>query len=270
MPSCVLRGGFALLLGVVAFAFTTEAQTTNTGQAEVAAPSIQQQIDTLREGQQRILRELEEIKKLLEERPVRNEVAARPAMPEVITLNVTGEPFRGESKAKVVILEYSDFECSYCGKYVRDTFPRIDAEYIKTGRIKYLFRDLPAPEHKNALAAAQAARCAGEQGKFWEMHDLLFASQVALAPADIQAFAQILGLDLDRFNECLASNKYAEAIRRSAAGAERSGVYGTPAFLIGTMSDDGNIIRATKVLVGGESFEVMKAALDEVLESSPK
>ena len=250
--------------------FDLVAQSNNSEKVQKPSPSLQEQIDDLKTGQQRILQELGDIKKLLEERPVRSDFGARPVMPEVITLNVTGEPFRGESKAKAVILEYSDFECSFCGKYIRDTFPRIDAEYIKTGKIKYLFRDFPAPEHKNALGAAQAARCAGEQGKFWEMHDLLFASQAALAPADIQAFAQVLGLDLDRFNQCLASNKYAEAIRRSAAGAERSGVYGTPAFLIGTMSDDGNILRATKVLVGGEAFEVMKAALDEILKHSTK
>jgi len=187
-----------------------------------------------------------------------------------MTLNVMGEPFRGEAKAKVAILEYSDFECSYCGKYVREHYPRIEAEYIKTGKIRYLFRDLPAREHPNALAAAQAARCAGEQGKFWEMHDLLFAAQTALAPADLQSYAQVLGLDPKSFNECLASKKYAEAIRRSALAADRLGIYGTPAFLIGKLSDDGNVLRATKALVGGDSLEQVRSTLEEVLKSTAK
>ena len=116
------------MFGILILPSALVAQSNNTAKVERPSPSIQEQIDELRMGQQRMLQELGDIKKLLEERPVRNDFGARPATPEVITLNVTGEPFRGESKAKVVILEYSDFECSFCGKYIRDTFPRIDAD----------------------------------------------------------------------------------------------------------------------------------------------
>ena len=270
MPNHSLRKIPALIFGLALFTSALPAQTTNGDRTGLPAPSIQEQIDTLKAGQERILRELAEIKRLLAETPVRSEVGVRPTMPPVMTLNITGEPFKGDAKAKVAILEYSDFECSYCGKYARENFPRIEADYIKTGKIRYLYRDLPAREHANALAAAQAARCAGEQGKFWEMHDILFAAQPALAPSDLQSYAQALGLDPKTFKDCLESKKYAEAIRRSAAGVERLGVYGTPAFLIGTLSEDGNVLRATKTLVGGDSLERVKSALEEVLRSSAK
>jgi protein-disulfide isomerase len=268
MPILPRNGSFALLICIAFFARPLRAQSTNGTSTADSIASLRAQVEELKTGQQRILRELDQIKQLLADGPVRSDVAFRPPPPATVTLNVTGEPFRGDVHAKVAVLEYSDFECSFCGKYVREIFPQIDSEYVKTGKIRYLFRDLPAPEHKNALAAAQAARCAGEQGKFWEMHDLLFASNGSLSPSDIESFAQALGLDMEKFKECLSSNKYAEAIRRSAAGAARSGIYGTPAFLVGRLSDDGNVFRATKLLVGSGAFEELRTALEEILKTS--
>ena len=232
--------------------------------------SVQEQIDALKEGQQRMLKELVEIKALLLEKSGRSEVGTKLTTPSVITLNLHGEPFRGGSKAKVAIIEYSDFECSFCAKYVQDVFPKIDEEYLKPGKAKYFFRDLPAPEHPNALLAARAARCAEEQGKFWEMHDHLFANQSALSAPALEKYGRLLELDAEKFSECLSSDRYADAIRRVTIGASRAGIHGTPAFLIGALSDNGDVVRATKVLVGGESFDALKAAVDEVLAGLAK
>jgi protein-disulfide isomerase len=233
--------------------------------------SIQQQLDALREGQDRLFKELEQIRALLQEKSDKITVAPAPPPPsKLITLNLKGEPFRGEASARVAIVEYSDFACPFCAEYVRDTFPNIEKNYLKPGKVKYFFRDLPAPEHTNALAAACAARCAGEQGKFWEMHDLLFAAQSAFSPKDLTSYAQGLGLDTTQFNQCLASGKYEQVIRRVVASAERLGLYGTPVFLIGTIGDDGNIFRATKVLVGGSDSQALTSALDEVLDGLTK
>lgn len=167
-------------------------------------------------------------------------------------------------------MEFSDFECSYCAKYVRDVYPAIEKDYIKSGKVKYFFRDLPAPDHPNAMAAAQAARCAADQGKFWEMHDLLFAAQGALAQSNLVADAQALGLDQAQFSKCISSGIYSGSIRLSAAGAKALGIYGTPAFVLGTLSEDGDILRVTKVLVGGESDSELRPALDELLGGEPK
>ena len=136
--------------------------------------------------------------------------------------------------------------------------------------MRYYFRDLPLPSHTFALAAAQAARCAGEQGKFWEMHDLLFANQTTLAPPNLTKRAHELGLDEAKFSECLSSGKYRDNIRRSMAGAERMGLNGTPAFLLGVLDSSGNSVRSTKVIMGAESFDTFKAALDELLAAPQK
>jgi protein-disulfide isomerase len=233
-------------------------------------PSIQRQLDDLKHGQQRLQQELDEIKKLLREKQGSAASSASSAKPKVFSLNVHNEPFRGDRRAKVAIMEYSDFECSYCAKFVQEIYPKIDQDYIKCGKVKYFFRDLPAREHPNAMAAAQAARCAGDQGKFWEMHDLLFASRGALAQSNLLADAQGLGLDTQKFSECLSNGYYAGSIRLSIAGGKELGIYGTPAFVLGTLSDDGDILRVTKVLVGGESDAELRPALDELLAGKSK
>ena len=244
---------------------TLNAAEPPTQPVEQDQPSIQKQLDQLKIGQERLSRQVEEIKTLLEqltETPT-NE-SARPPAPSVVSANVHGEPFRGTNSARVAIIEYSDFDCSFCGRYARNVFPRIESDYIQTGKIKYFFRDLPEPVDTNAWFKARAARCAGDQGKFWQMHDLLFANQAATS-AEVIALAQTLGVDLGEFNRCISSEKYLQNIQRSAAGAKRMGLYGTPAFLIGTLSDDGDFLRVNRVLVGAETYESIKSVLDELL-----
>ncbi|MFL6212764.1 MAG: DsbA family protein [Blastocatellia bacterium] len=230
------------------------------------AASLQQQVDELKAGQQQILKELQEIRKILQS----FQEAASPQPPSEIALPVAGEPFKGSAAARVAIVEYSDFQCPYCGEYAREIFPRLDSDYIKSGKVRYYFRDLPVPSHTLALGAAQAARCAGEQGKFWEMHDRLFANQTTLAPPDLTRLAHESGLDESKFSECLASGRYRDNIRRSMAGAERMGINGTPAFLLGVLDPSGNSVRSTKIILGAESFETFKSALDELLASPQK
>jgi protein-disulfide isomerase len=229
-------------------------------------PSLQSQIDSLKQGQERIQKDLEELKALLKEPPARVDAptAARP--PEPLTLNVFGEPFRGFASARVAILEFSDFDCSYCATYTRDIYPLLDHAYIQAGKVKYFFRDLPGPEHPNALFKARVARCAGEQEKFWEAHDQLFKDQRPFDGPGLTAFSNALGLDQASFNTCIRSDRYLEAIRRSAGGASRMRINGTPAFLIGTLSEDGSVLKATKIFLGTESFQTFRTVLDELLQ----
>ena len=270
MNNRVLLIALGALFSEFVCASSLSAQENKKPEAQPGAPSIQQQIDELKEGQQRVLNELAEIKKLLREKPGRVDDAAKPAIPGPISLNVHGELYRGDSRARVAIMEYSDFDCSFCAKYAREIYPRVDEDYIKPGKIKYFFRDLPEPAQTNAFLKARAARCAGEQEKFWEMHDRLFATQSDPAGQNMELQAQALGLNVEKFSACLTSARYAENIRLSMAGARRAGIYGTPAFLIGTVSDDGDFVLATKLVVGGESFETIKSGLEEILAAPSK
>ena len=233
-----------------------------------SSAELQKQIDQLLEGQLQMRKELQDIKALLREG--RSDVATKPSPPSSIRLNVRGEPFRGDARARVAIVEYSDFDCSFCAKYAAEIYPLIDRDFIKTNRIKYFFRDLPAPGVPVSLLKARAARCAGEQERFWEMHDLLFSTQSApSADQEPASLAKSLGLDLEKFNVCLSSDRYMEAIQRSSTGAARMGIAGTPAFLIGTVSEDGNFFQAAKLQLGGEKLEDLKGVLDELLAAPP-
>jgi protein-disulfide isomerase len=241
------------------------------GTAPSSLPSIQEQLEQLRQGQALILQELESIKARLAESPVRNEYGAKPAVTtNLISLNVHGEPFRGDSKARVAIMEYSDFACSFCARYTREIYPRIQQQYVDKGKVRYYFRDLPAPEHTNSLLLARAARCAGLQGKFWEMHDQLFAMQLEHDTAALEACAEAIGLDRVGFNECLESDRFADNIRRSMLSAKRIGVYGTPALILGKLDETGDFLRSTQLLVGTENYENIAAALDQLLNPAPE
>jgi protein-disulfide isomerase len=137
---------------------------------------------------------------------------------------------RGDVNAPVTIIEFSDFQCPFC-KTAQPTLNSILAKY--KGRVKLAFLDFPLQEiHPQAESAAEAARCAGEQGKFWEFHDALFSDQAKLKPSDLAAHARALGLDEKAFQTCLASGKYKEKIEADIQEGVRAGVGGTPAFFI--------------------------------------
>ena len=242
-------------------------QKDEKGKLQEDISNLKKQVQSLQEGQQQILEELKELRKLLQAKPAE---AAAPQQPQFLTLNVHGESFKGDPAASVAIIEYSDFECPFCGVYSRETYTQIVENYVKPGKVKYYFRDLPLPLHSNAMPAARAARCAGEQGKFWEMHDSLFANQAALAGKDFSERAKTLQLDQAKFDECIASGRHADVIRASAAGAQRMGINGTPAFAIGIVTMNGDVIRATSTFVGGASYEDFKVILDELLASQKK
>ncbi len=131
--------------------------------------------------------------------------------------------------------------------------------------------DLPLESiHKQAFKAAEAAACAGDQGRYWEMHDQLFGNQKALAPEQLRAYAQALPLDLAEFDSCLQSGKHVQAIRRDMAAARAAGLTSTPSFGIGfTDANNPNKVRVVRTLRGAQPYTAFKTALDGLLVKSP-
>ena len=144
--------------------------------------------------------------------------------------------------------------------------PQIEKEYIDTGKMKYVFMDFPLPFHGQAMKASEAALCAGDQGKFWEMHDRLFANQNALALEALSKHGEALGLDTTRFTECLNNGKHAAQIKAAMAEGQKAGITGTPAFLFGFIEADGKV-KATKKISGAVPYTNFKATIDEMLSS---
>jgi len=142
------------------------------------------------------------------------------------------DTIKGDPNAPVTIVEWSDFECPFCTRFYTNTLGQIDEQYIKTGKVKLYYRDFPLSFHKNAQKAAEAAECAGDQGKFWEMHDALFDNGVSGGTSSFKQFAEDLGLNSVDFDDCLDSGKYADEVKQDMADGTAVGIRGTPGFII--------------------------------------
>lgn len=173
---------------------------------------------------------------------------------EVLVLMAQG-PAKGSDKAPVTIIEFSDFQCSFCWKFWKGTLPRLEEEYIKTGKVRFVYRHL-AILGPPSVEAAQAADCAAEQGKFWDYHDTLFASKglFGFTARSLKRYARDLGLDGAAFDQCLDSGKYAKKVEGETGIGRLLGANGTPIFFI-------NGLR----LVGAHPFETFRGIIDEEL-----
>jgi protein-disulfide isomerase len=251
--------GRAFRIGCIAIAAGFAAASFAVGQQ--TDPKVLEEIQALKKGQEEINKQLQEIKQLLQARQ------APPAPPNVrgVPVELGSRPTRGDTAAKLTLIEVSDFQCPFCGRYATDTHPQIVKEYIDAGKLRYAFMDLPLETiHKQAFKAAEAARCAGDQGKYWEMHARLFANQKALEPWSAHATA--VGLDLPRFEACMADGTHAVAIRADMALAQKLGVAGTPGFLLAlTDPKDPQKVSGLSVIRGAVPFATFKAEIDREL-----
>ncbi len=225
---------------------------------------LRKDVKTLQDQQQQIISQLNDIKQLLAANAAARPAPQPPAPPSALATK--DESFRGENGASVAIVEYADFECPYCGQYEHEVYPQISKDYIQTGKVKYFYRDLPLLMHPHAVIAARAAHCAGEQGKYWEMHDSLFARQNTIREADMPGRAQELGLDTAKFSECLSSDRYTDQIKQSATEAQKMGIGGTPTFFIGKVDPNGEVTNL-KTIIGTRPYDVFKSAIDDALAS---
>ena len=147
----------------------------------------------------------------------------------VSTIDLSNEPVKGDPEAKVTIVEFSDFNCPACKGAVQ-VVDRILNEY--NGKVKIVFKNYPLASHEGSFEAAMAAECAHEQGRFWDYHDKLFQNQGSFTPLNLKVYAAELGLDRDKFNQCLNSGKYEEEVRDDIRDGNQIGIKGTPTFLV--------------------------------------
>jgi protein-disulfide isomerase len=171
---------------------------------------------------------------------------------------------QGSPNAPVWVIEVSDFQCPFCKQWHEQTYKTLRDEYVRTGKVRLAYVNFPLAQHKHAGPAAEAAMCAGAQGKFWEMHDALFTSQDKWAPLPSTAtyfhsLARATGLDLPRWLECVRSEKMRPWIQADHDRSERAGVSSTPSFMIGD-----------QLLIGAQPIENLRSAIDSALAKSRK
>jgi protein-disulfide isomerase len=230
--------------------------------------SLRRDIDSVRDSQRVIRDQLDAITKLLQQGGGPAAGAVPQAFKETV-LSLEGAQTQGDKNAKVTLVEFTDFQCPFCGRNFQQTYPQIYNDYVKTGKVRYVARDFPLESiHSFAFKAAEAARCAGDQGKYWEMHDKLFTNQTALAADDLVNYSKAIGVDTGEFKECLESGKEAAKIRSDIAEGSKAGVTGTPGFFLGLTEPNEKTIKATKNIVGAQPYAQFKEAIDSLLASA--
>jgi protein-disulfide isomerase len=217
-----------------------------------------------------ILSELSQIRMLLERltsAPAPGSAGSAPApgraVPdERVKVGVGTLPALGRNDAPVIIVEFADYQCPFCQRFHLTAFEEVKRNFVDTGKVRYVSRDLPLAMHPNAMSAAHAARCAGEQNKFWEMRHRLIVNASQLGMDRYNALADELKLDRTRFDKCLAEERYKADIVKDMSDAAAAGVTGTPTFVIGRAVGDG--IEGARV-VGALPYSMFDAKLKDLL-----
>jgi protein-disulfide isomerase len=178
-------------------------------------------------------------------------------------LSFPGATAMGAASAPVVVMEFSDFHCPFCRRHATTVLPRLKRDYVETGKVLYVFRHFPLDSHPDAPAAGAAAACAGRQGKFWEMHDRLFATPSRAMAADIAREAHASGFDLAQFRACVDQDGPSD-VRADTALGQKLGISGTPAFVLGT-NNGGNSMAPVSSISGADTYETFAKAIDALL-----
>jgi protein-disulfide isomerase len=180
-----------------------------------------------------------------------------------VFIGVDDDPALGNADAKVLMIEFGDYQCPSCRMFWKDVEPRLKKDYIDTGKLRLVFRDFPLMQiHPEALLAAMAVDCAGEQEKYWQYHDKVFREQynkgddiIRFKAADLKKWAKDIGVDQAKFDQCLDSEKYKNEVMKDKSDGDAAGVQGTPTFFING-----------RVMGGAQQYPEYKKLIDELLK----
>ena len=231
--------------------------------SQPAAQSQQQEVEALRKEVEILKRDLAEVREFLKI-VTKGQFGAARIEDKAIDLN--GAPVNGQASAKLTFVEVSDYHCPFCRRHFQQTQPQIYSEYVNTGKIRHVFIHYPIDQlHPDAFRSHEAASCAQEQGKFWQLHTKLFESP-AKTTDQIVAIAQTAGLDTTALKACMDSGKYSKAVRDSVTKMQELGADSTPLFLLGLTPAPGEPMKIVQVIKGAYPFEEFKTRFDGMLK----
>jgi protein-disulfide isomerase len=180
-------------------------------------------------------------------------------------VSIEGAARKGSDTAPVVLVEFADYQCPACRRFETDTMPRLEAAYLSSGQVQWVLRHHPIVQlHPAAMDASRAAACAGARGRFWEMHQALFADPKRMDRSSLVRRAKALGLDEQAFATCLEDASIVAAVQRDINQATSLALLGTPAFMVGRREPDGRV-RVSHIIPGAAPFADFKGAIDEAL-----
>ena len=231
---------------------------------------LQKEVQALKAGQDSMKNDLAAIKKMLESGARAAPPKPKPFEPRDVM--ITGASVMGNANAKVTLIEYSDYQCPFCSRHSKQTMTEIIKNYVNEGKVKFVMREFPIPSlHPRATAASQTALCAGDQDKYWEMHDILFNNQRKMSDDDLSAYAAEIGLDIGKYNKCLEQKDYAEQLKSDIDEGRAMGVSGTPSFVLGlTDPADPNKVKVTTFVRGARDYNSFAKEIDKLLAGDVK
>jgi protein-disulfide isomerase len=254
------------VIAVTAFlALTGGARAQNPSGLDDRVNQMQIEMQRMRTDLETMKGNIDKIVQYLQQAQIPAPLAA--AGNQAAKLSIAGAPVLGRKDAPVTIVEFSDFECQFCQSFFASTLPQIKRDYIDTGKVRYVLLDFPLDRlHRNARKAAEAAHCAADQGKYWEMHDILFAQRGKLDVAQYGGYAKKLGLNSLNFDACLKSGRKSTTIDRGMAGGAAIGIRVTPSFIV-SVTEPGDVVSGGAVITGAQSFEEYRTAIEQALAS---
>jgi protein-disulfide isomerase len=227
----------------------------------LAAQVANDQTGLTRQQGDEILKELRQIRQLLEKQQAKPGQPQEEAPTRAKITDLSGVSMLGSKAAPITIVEYTDYQCPYCQRFHVTAFAELKKAYIDTGKVRFFSKDMPLDFHPNAMRAAMAARCAGEQGKFWELRDTMGANPNSLDLEHIVGFAADLKMDTNALRACIDSGKYKERVQNDVLEAMKIGANGTPTFVIGKSVGEGV---DGELVVGALPFQMFDLKLKDL------
>lgn len=244
---------------VAPFLFLFLACSQSSAQSPKDVEGMRKELEALKAQQAEMQKSLDEIREFL-----RAATGGRFGAPSLVNsvFDISGLPARGDVKAPVTIVEVSDYHCPFCRRHVQQTQPRIYSELVDKGKVRHVFVHYPIAQlHPDAYRSHEAALCANDQGKFWDLHTKLFDKPLKTVD-ELTELAQSSGLDTTKFRACLDSSKHAKEVEASVDRISKMNINGTPMFFVA--KNTGDKITIAKVIEGAQPFQAFKEAVDEL------
>lgn len=234
--------------------------------AQEDTDALREELNELKQDQKSLHEEIKMIKNLL----LQGQKTALPkANVQDAEIELNDNPAQGSEAAPLVIVEFSDYQCSFCARHTKQTYPEIYEKYIKTGKLRYVFMDKPLPSHDMSAQVAEAAHCAAEQGKFREMHEkLLYEPE---SQKDLTTLASKLDLDIKKFESCMNSKKYAAKVASNLSLANRLEVPSVPGFVIASRDPNNpQKVKGISFIRGAKPFSRFQMEIEQALAGLKK
>ena len=239
--------------------------------SQAAESDLRRDVDELKLEVQLLQNDISELKAILIQLATLLQPQPQQQQPQQVDIrgrvfDIGDNPVAGSESAKLIMVEFSDYQCPYCGRFTRETLPEIMKQYVDGGKIRYTVIDQPLPMHPEAPKAAEAAHCANDQGKFWEMHEALMANQDNLK--NLSYYAKSLNLNIVEYENCLNTEKYKDAVNRNMSLAGDLGIDGVPGFILASVdAKDPRRVTGITTIVGAVPFVNFRQELDAALEN---